>query len=349
MAVRPTMIMLSSRLHAGAKALPAALALAAMAAAPASAAAPSPSPVAFALSPVGTTGSMTLSGTPGGVLDSAVNVRNLTSRRITVVLQRADIENASNGGADYVTTRLHSAGLWLALGTGTVRLAPYASRRIAFTVHIPRLATGASHYAGIVAINAADLGTHASRIKSKAPTFTFFRISRQALPLTVHLPGRLSRSLSLRYAKLIAEPIGAGLVLGLLPGGSELTQGARLELRVLRGARTILTYASTLGQLFPGAGLDYRIPWPGHPTPGPYHLLGTISPQGSASISIDQTIEYSAAKASRLASETPPVAHASTSSAPGWIWIVLAVGAAILIALSLVIFNLLRRSRTALA
>lgn len=341
--------MIKSRLHAGAKTLLAGLALAALAAAPASAAALSSSPVAFTLSTAGTTGSITLHGAPGGVLHGAVRVHNLSRRHITVILQRADIETASNGDADYVTARLYHAGRWLRLGSASVHLAPHATRQIVFTVRIPVRAGGGSHYAGIVAVNAADLITRVEHDKSKRPVFTFYRVSRQAVPLTIHLPGRLSRSLSLLSAKLIAEPIGAGLVLGLLPGGTELTQAAPLKLRVLRGARTIFTYAATLGQLFPGSGLNYRIPWPGRPTPGTYRLIGQIRPRGSAVINIDQTIGFSAAKASQLKHVTSPVAAAPGSSAPSWVWIVLAGGAALLVGLSLAVFKLARRPRRALA
>lgn len=343
------MMMISPRLHAGAKALLAGLALAALAAAPASAAALSSSPVGFTLSPVGSTGSITLHSTAGGLLHGAVRVHNLSRRRITVILQRADIDNASNGNAAYLTARLYHAGRWLRLRSASVQLAPHATDRIAFTVRIPVLARGGSHYAGIVATNAADLVTRVAHDKSKRPAFTFYRVSRQAVPLTIHLPGRLSRSLSLRSVKLIVDPIGAGLVLALLPGGTELTQAAPLNLRVMRGARTIFTYAATLGQLFPGTGLNFRIPWPGRPTPGTYRLIGQIRPQGSAVINIDQTIGFSASKASQLKRLTSPVAGAPGSSTPGWVWIVLAGGAALLIGLSLAVFKLARRPRRAVA
>jgi len=341
--------MTSSRLHAGAKTMLAGLALAALAAAPASAAALSSSPVAFALSPVGSTGALTLHGTPGGVLRGAVRVHNLSRRRITVILQRADIDNASNGNADYLTARLYHAGRWLRLRSASVQLAPHATRQIAFTVRIPVRAGGGSHYAGIVAINAADLVTRVAHDKSKRPAFTFYRVSRQAVPLTIHLPGRLSRSLSLRSVKLIVDPIGAGLVLALRPGGTVLTQTAPLKLRVMRGGRKVFTYAATLGQLFPGSGLNYRIPWPGRPTPGTYRLIGQIRPRGSAVINIDQTIGFSTATASQLKHETPPVGGAPGSSLPRWIWIVLAGATALLIGLSLAVYKLARRLRRALA
>jgi hypothetical protein len=149
--------------------------------------------------------------------------------------------------------------------------------------------------------------------------------------------------------KLIVQPIGAGLVLGLLPGGTELTQGARVHLRVLRGARTIFTYASTLGQLFPGGGLSYRIAWPGRPTPGTYRVLGTIRPQGSAVINVDQTFSFTPQSAAELKRVTPPADQLPAAGTPGWVWIALACGAALVIALSLAVWRLARRPREARA
>jgi hypothetical protein len=169
------------------------------------------------------------------------------------------------------------------------------------------------------------------------------------VPVTIHLPGQLTRSLSLQSVKLGVAPIGAGLVLGLLPGGTELTQAAPITLRVLRGTRTVFTYSSTLGQLFPGSGLNFRIPWPGHPTPGTYRLIGQIRPQGSAVINIDQTFGFSAAKASQLARVTPPVAQTPGSGTPTWVIFVLAAGGLLLILLLLAVYKLAQRPRRALA
>jgi hypothetical protein len=345
MAKRPTMMMISARLHVGAKALPAALALAAFAVAPAWAAAPSPVPVAFVLSPVGTTSSISVHGTRGRVRQGAVLVRNPSRRPVTVILQRADIRNASNGGADYVTSRLSGTGRWLHLSAGRLRLAPNSSRRVAYTVSVPRGAAGGSHYGGIVAINAADLSTIAARGKAKGKKFTFYRISRQALPLTIHLPGRLSRSLSLRSVKLVVAPI----VLGLLPGGSELTEQAQVNLRVLRGNRRVFLYASTLGQLFPGGGLNYRIPWPGRPKQGTYHVLGTIHPQGSATIHINKTITFTGALATRLARDTPAPGQPATAGPSGWMLVALAMGPVLLIALATAVWKLARGTAKHLA
>jgi hypothetical protein len=343
MAKRPAMMMISARVRAGINALPAALALVAFGAAPSSAAAPSPTAVGFVLSPVGTAGFISLHGTPGRVLNGALLVRNVSRQPITVILQRSDIRNASNGNADYVTGGVSKTGRWLHLSAERVHLPPHASRQVAYTVSVPSAAAGGSHYAGIVAINAADFSKVTAHGQSKGRKFTFHRISRQAVPLTIHLPGRLSRSLSLHSVKLVIEPIGAGLVLRLLPGGSELIEHAQVKLRVLRGRRVILTSTSTLGQLFPGGGLNYRLPWPGRPSEGTYHVLGTIRPQGAATIHVNKTIRFTGALATRLARDAPPATKPAATGTPGWMLIALGVAIVLLVALPTAAWKLARR------
>jgi hypothetical protein len=355
MAIRPTSTLTTSRLLAGAMALLATLALAATAAAPASAEASSSKassaaqPTAFALSPVGSAGALLLRGRRGGVLRGAVIVRNVSGHRITVFVERADIQTASNGNASYVTKPLSRIGRWLHLAARSVRLAPHASRRVAFTVRIPKRIRGASHYLGIVAINAADFAAGSRHGKAKRKRFTIYRIDRQALPLTIRLPGPLTRHLALRSAQIIVQPAGAGLVLGLLPRGGDLIEGARVKLRVSRGARTVFVYTSTLGQLFPSSGLNYRIPWRGRPTPGTYRVTGVIRPVHAAAVRIDRRIGFTRAKAIQLERGTPAAARTSSLALPPWIWAGLGVVAALLLGLSAAVWKLARRPLKAIA
>jgi hypothetical protein len=343
MASRPTTTV-NTQFRGGALALMVALALAAPAAAPAATTGPaSASSPTFSLSAAGSAGALRLRGTPGQVLPGAVRLRNLTSHPVTVVLQRADIQNAANGNADFVTTQLSQTGRWLHLEAGTVRLASHAVRQVAFTVSVPVSTRGASHYADIIAIDNADLLAAAGRkTGKKKQSFTIYRINRHALPITIRIPGPLTRSVSLRSVKLTLNPV-ASLMLGLAPGGTVLIQGATIHLQVLRGTRTIFKYESTLGQLFPNTGLNYRVLWHGTPTPGSYHVLGVFRPQGAPSINIDQTVKFTAANASELKRITPPAPGAPTSSIPGWVWIALVLAAALLAALALAVWRLKRR------
>lgn len=306
---------------------------------------PAPKAPTLALSAPGG-GAQLLRGQPGRVLHGAVIVRNVSRRRITVRLQPADIRNATNGNADFITTRLSQAGRWVRLSTTTVRLAARSSRRVAYAVSIPRSARGASHYAGVVAIDAAELATAAApRKRAKGAGFAISRINRQALPLTIRLPGPLTRKLTLRSVKLDVNASGASLVLGLLPRGTILMQDASVKLRISRGERTILRHASALGQLVPGSRLDYRIAWNGTPTEGSYRVKGVIRPKAAKPIYIDRMIRFTPAKVKELQRETPPVAGAApaTETTPPWVWLALAGGAGLLVALLLVIWKLARR------
>lgn len=144
-----------------------------------------------------------------------------------------------------------------------------------------------------------------------------------------------------RILELDVQPAGTGLVLGLRPDGSQLIDGARVQLRVSRHARTVFTHDSTLGQLFPGSDLNYRIPWEGRPTEGDYHVVGTIRPQGAPVVNIDETIAFTPAKATELKRKTPP--SQTTSILPAWVWVVLGAAAALLIALLVAVWKLRRR------
>ena len=268
------------------------LTLAAVSAAGAHAAsAPSSRTAAISLSAVGTGGGLLLEGAPGSVLRGAVRVQNLSGETVTVALQAADIRTGGNGSADYVTSALSQAGRWLSLGSPAATLAAHEQREIQFTLSVPAGESG-SHYAGIVAVNQAELAparqAHSAGIGGQIST-----VAREAIPITVRLPGAPTRSLALRSAKIAAGPFGAALMLGLLPGGNVLIQAAHVQLSVMRGSRTLFSYSGTLGQLFPGSSLDYRIPWVGTPTPGSYRVLGVVSAQGAAPLRLSRSISLS--------------------------------------------------------
>ena len=200
MAPSPRMTMTNTPHHAGALVLLATLALTASAVAPAQAAAlPRSAKPSFALSAAGGGGALLLRGTRGRVLHGAVLVHNVSRHRITVRLQPSDVGNATNGNADYIVAGRKLAGRWLRLSATTVRLAPKSSRRIVFALRVPMNVRGASHYAGIVAVDAAEtVAAKAPRRSSKGTGFSFSRINRQALPITIRLPGPLTRRLTLR-------------------------------------------------------------------------------------------------------------------------------------------------------
>lgn len=338
--------MLVKRVHAGTVVLIAMLALAATAAAPARAAAEE-GQATFALHAADETGRVQLSGRAGSVLTSAVNVRNLTGHPISVVLQTAGIETASNGNANFVTRALTPAGRWLTLQSNLVRLAPFATTRIPFTVSVPRGTRGAYHFAGVVAFNEAELAstaTPAARQSDETAAGTIRHLNREAVPVIVRLPGPVSRALALHTLAISVSPTGAGLTLGLLPGGSDLIEGATVDLRVLRNSRDLFGYSGTMGQLFPGSGLNYRIRWKGTPTPGSYQVVGWIRPEGAPAIYVDRVIPFTEAKAEKLKREAPAAPGPPPSGGiPWWVWLALTTAVMAVLALTVAVRKLSRR------
>ncbi len=299
------------------------------------------------LSGNGGEGAILLNGTPGHILHGSVSVQNLSDQSITVVLWTADIRTASNGNADYATTQLEGAGRWLTLSSNRVRLAPAARTQVPFVVSVPAEATSASHYAGIVAVNQAELVAASARTApggANTAAGTISRVLRMALPITIRLPGALTRALTLRTVAISVAPAGAGLTLGLLPGGSDLIDGATVDLRVLRDSKTAFSYSGKMGQLFPGSSLNYRIPWQGRPTPGSYQVVGWIHPRGAPAILIDRTIQFTEAKAEKLKRETPTAPGPPTSGGiPWWVWLLLTAAAGAVLALTVAVRKLSRR------
>ena len=356
----PSTMSAAPRCRAGASRTRAALAAAvatagvlAAAAPPASAATPTATPApkaatrpAFSLLAGDVMGALRLSGAPGRRLTGSVLLRNLTGRAITVRLQRADIRNATNGNADYVTTRVKGDGRWLRLAAARVRLAPHAIRRVTFDVVIPRRTAGGWHYSGIVAVNAAELVKAPAGKRGKRASVSFARVNRQAVPLTVRLPGPARRRLSLRSLAIGAQPAGAGLVLGLRPGGNHLIAGAPIRLRVSRHGKTVLRHSAKLGQLFPGSALSYRIPWPRRPDTGRYRVVGTIRPIGARVIRIDQTVRFTKAGAAKVDALATPLAASAdpSSSAPLWMTLALGAGALALVSMAVAVVRLKHRA-----
>ena len=322
--------------------LSATLVFAALAATPAGAAAPSPKQPTFALAASGASGALSLRGTPGADLAGAVEVRNLTARPVTVRLQPADIRNATNGNADYVTARLAGNGRWLRLQTATVRLAPRATERVRLTVRVPRSASAASHYLGVVGVDLADLRPTRVRAKRRAgPSFSFERVNRFAVPITVRIGDPNGHRLALLSARIEVVPAGAGLILGLLPEGTDLIPKTDVDLEVTRDHKVILTHRVTLGQLFPGAPLDYRIPWEGRPTAGRYRVVGELRPQGAPAVAIDRVVVVTPDVADELESEAAPAAPGRGT--PLWMAIVLGCAGALVVVSLLAVMRMKRR------
>jgi hypothetical protein len=72
-------------------------------------------------------------------------------------------------------------------------------------------------------------------------------------------------------------------------------------------------------------------------------VLGTIRPEGAATIYINQTIRFTGALATRLSRDTPPATQKAANSTPGWMLMALGVAAVLLITLPIAAWKVARR------
>lgn len=199
-----------------------------------------------------------------------------------------------------------------------------------------------------MAVDVADLAPSApGAAVSGRRTITIRRVSRLAQPVTIRLPGKLTRALALGRADIDDRSTGPALDLKLRPTGNVLIEDADLRLRVLRQARTVFTHAQTLGQLFPGSPVALRIPWDGKLQPGPYRVLGIVRPAGAPVVRIDTVVALR--PATPLPTTTPGAVEepvpGSAVELPAWLRAALGGVALTLLVLAVAVAALWRRSR----
>ena len=117
---------------------------------------------------------------------------------------------------------------------------------------------------------------------------------------------------------------------------------APVKLRVSRGPQTILTHSSSLGQLFPGAGLAFRIPL------GRQSQRGRVPRQGrdpapAAPPRSSSTRRSPSARRTRAQLESRTTLGAPDSGTPLWMWVALGVAGLLVALLLFLLWRLERR------
>jgi hypothetical protein len=280
-----------------------------------------PAKVGFLIGPVGIP-SLRFAADPGETITGRVRVENLAARPRTVRLTAADLVTADTGGASFPATAPKAIGRWLDLGRAQVRLAAHAGTTVSFQAQVPPQAKSGEHYAGIVAVDAADAA--AARKPSKARGGVSVRhLARLALPVRLTVPGLLATRLALTEMHFGVDASGASLRIGMRNAGNQIIRETALELEVTQDGRSLLSIREEIADFITDSAISYPAAWNGALKRGAYRVTGVIRPRGGPPVRVDQTIAFTPKLADTLERET------ARPSAPGdaqpiWLWLALA-------------------------
>lgn len=268
---------------------------------------------------------------PGQTVSGAVRLRSRSSKRQTIRLQALDLVTARTGGIEYASGRPHRTGAWLKLQRRDVALPPRATRIIRFTARVPSGAAPGQHYAGIVAIDRAEL-RRAQAPADKAGV-ELRAVTRIALPVRFRLPGAAGRSVAAGTLAFAADASGSRVDLDLRSTGQLLIRETKVDLRVAeQGGRRLFRHKATLSEFIPKTTIRYPIAWRGSPKPGVYRVTGTVTPKGGRAVRVDKTVEFGKPEA-KTVQELEGVVPSDDAANGGPPLMLIALGVSLLLAI----------------
>jgi hypothetical protein len=210
-----------------------------------------------------------------------------------------------------------------------VHLAAHASALVGFRTAVPVGAGAGEHYAGIVAVDAAEAAVAAA--PSHRRGVSIHHLTRLALPVKVTVPGALVHHVSLKGMTFGVDAAGSKLRLALVNDGTIITRATTIRLAVSSGGRKLFSVDQALGDFLPGTAIAFPVAWRGALARGTYDVSGVIQPRHAPAIQVDRKVTFTPALGRQLKDRSGQTAATVPSSGPPLaIW--LALGAALAVA-----------------
>jgi hypothetical protein len=257
----------------------------------------------FELSPAGGGSYPRFTARAGETVTGALRLRSRIGKVQTIRLQALDLGTAHTGGIEFRPGRAAAVGAWLKLERRDVRLPGGATRTVRFTASIPRDAAPGEHFAGIAAIDRAELRRAQSPAGRRGVELR--HVTRVALPVRLELRGSAERQLDLRGIGFSSNAGGTRLELDLRSIGHLLVRETSVDLRVSGpGARRPVRHRDRISEFVPQTAIRYPIALPGQVARGEYRVTGTIKPEGGRTIRVDERVSFGSSQAKELEERT---------------------------------------------
>jgi hypothetical protein len=321
------------------------LAASAAASAPALAAAKESAKVGFYIAAVRKP-SLRFQAKPGATITGHVRVQNLAARPRTVRLAASDLVTADTGGPSFPAATPNAIGTWLKLDRDEVRLTAHAGTTVAFRARVPAQTKPGEHYAGIVAVDAAQADAARKPAKARGRV-SVHQLARLALPVRLTVPGPLSTRLALTKLRFGVDASGSSLRIGLRNAGNQIIRQTAIDLEVTtQDGRSLLEIREDVSDFITGSEISYPAAWRGPLKRGSYRVTGVIRPRGGPPLRVDQTIAFTPKLADKLKRKTGRPAAPNDGQAI-WMWVALAMALTAACVITVAYLRLRRRLRTA--
>lgn len=269
---------------------------------------------------------------PGETVHGQLLLHNTGTQVRHIALADTDAVTGAAGGYAFSSQTPAHTGTWVSLARSTVTLPPGARTSVSISVRVPAHAAGGEHYAGITAVDEAQVQSIAAE-RAKLRHTSVFVLTRAGIAVQVNLPGVPLRRLAFTGAQLLVTPSGPRLVVRLANRGNRLIETTTVDLRLSSDGRTVFRSETNLGAFLTESSIAYLIPWRATLAPGRYRLQGWIRPAGASPVRIDTPLRVTGDAVRKLRQEAP-ITTVATSRVPIAMLIALGVAAVVIAGLS---------------
>jgi hypothetical protein len=276
-------------------------------------------------------GNFELRGKPGSTVGGTLLVSNPTGSPVKVLLRVQDVGTALVGGLEYTDPKPGGVGEWLRLGADSVRLAPHTARRVSVRADIPVGVRAGDHIGGIVAYNAAELRRSKKQPSARGAVNMRF-VSRFGIAVGVRVRGPAGARLGFDGLKIVSNPSGAAINVGLTNPGELLVPTSTGRITVTKDGKVLLEEPISLAAFVPGTRIDYSLPWNGTPAEGTYRVEGFVHPAEGQAVAFDEQIEFGGRQTDTFERQTGLQVTATAGGTAPWVWLLIGVlGLAVLV------------------
>ena len=267
----------------------------------------------FSVSAVGFSSYFRYGLRPGRRARGTIRLVSSSTRPVDVVLLAVDVRTAATGGLDYGASQSRGLDPELKLGRRSVTLSPGGGAEVPFTASVPRSATPGDRFAGIVALNRAQV--RSARRKAGKKVFSLRFLPRLAIAVQVTVPGPATHELKLGNVGMDVTPSSTDVTLLLRNTGNKLIRRTGGRLAISHNGRVLVRRRVDIDAFVPATTLLYRVPLRGSPAEGSYRVNGILRPERGAPVEVDEEVSFGDKAARELKRETGKEATKSGPSA----------------------------------